>query len=80
MEMIMIRGQKRQEIMDSLDKFIDDDSMTRDDIETELKLFIDDIEYALGSALDDMNITDIAEIGKIDDARRTINDLHDSIY
>jgi len=76
----MIRGQKRQEIMNALDEFIDNENAKREDIENALKIFIDDIECILGSALDDMNITDINNIGKIEDAYRTIDDLRDSIY
>jgi len=76
----MVRGEKRQDIMDALSDFINEDNIAEDDITDRLKVFIDYIEGSLSNALDELTINDISQIGKIEDAQRIIDDLHDSIY
>ncbi len=76
----MNKGEKRQEIMNLLSDFIDDGNAKREDIEGALKSFINGIEYTLSDALNDLEIADISQIGRIDDAKLTIDELHDLLY
>jgi hypothetical protein len=48
--------------------------------EETLKDWIDDLEQSIGDILGDLEINSIGDLGKIEDARCALDDLHDGLY
>jgi len=66
----MTRGERRNLILENCP----------DEFREELQSHIYDIECELTSILDKLDITDISDLSNIEDARRLVDDLNDSLY
>lgn len=67
----MSKGDLRREIIDACPD---------ETFETELTGWIDSLEQKIGEILQDMEIKDITEISKVEDAYRALDELHDELY
>lgn len=67
----MNKGEMRKKILDLCED---------EDLERILSDWIDEVESALGEAIDLLDIDDINQLGQIEEARSNLISIHDALY
>lgn len=66
----MKKGELRTKIMDECPEGFEDT----------LKDWIDNLEQSVGHVIDELDIVCISDLGKIEDAKSALDDIHDGLY